>query len=291
MISTVFYRQSHHASTTMSGLTTVGTETTERVANHTHSSGEPRSLREFLNQHNLDSDRLNRQRLEALQNRSETQWSTDGVVVLGDTVVEDETRNAFYDYADDGYIWDQNFVFTQYADNTTTYPLVFRRYETNDETKIELATDLIDETRRVGVPANTYLFDGRYCDRTLVDRVESYDRRWLSVLAHDDTVEYGGSEISMNALFERIDTTERNVDGKTYSIWTKKLPVSKLGEKKVLVVEREPDHDKDDDSWDGSEYSVRYIVTNMIDAPAAHLLRTYSMSRCVETFFEDTNRN
>lgn len=261
-ISTDFYHQSHHASTTMSGLTTVGTETVEGEADRTCSSGEPRTLYEFLNQHNLDSDRLNRQRLEALQNQRETQWSADGVVVIGDTVshANEDIHDTFYDYADDGYIWDQNFVFTQYADDTTTYPLVFRRYNTNNDTKPELATDLIDETRRVGVPANTYLFDKRYCDRKLVDHVESYDKRWLSVLAPDNTVEYGGERISMDSLFERVDTTERNVDGETYSIWTKKLPVSNLGEKKVLVVEKGSDHEGNSrDSTDTHEHPVRHI--------------------------------
>lgn len=292
-ISTDFYYRSHHASITMSGLTTVETETMEREADCACSSGEPRTLYEFLNQHNLDSDRLNRQRLEALQNQHETQWSTDGVVVIGDTVSfsDEETRDAFYDHADDDYIWDQDFVFTQYADDTTTYPLIFRRYDTNDDTQLELATDLIDETRQVGVPADTYLFDRRYCDRTLVDHIERYDRRWLSVLAADDTVEYGGRDITLDSLFEQVDTTARNVDDETYFIWTKKLPVSKLGEKKVLVVEKGTDNEeKNQDSDETYEQPVRYIVTNMIDAPAAHLLRTYSMGTCVETFFEDTNQ-
>jgi hypothetical protein len=274
----------------MSGLTTVSKETIQSMSDHAHYSEESRTLSEFLNQHNLNNDRLNRQRLEALQNDSETQWSTDGVVVIGDTVTHDEEiRNAedFYDHADDDYIWNQNFIFTQYADDTTTYPLVFRRYKTNARTKLELATALIDETRQVGVPAETYLFDTRYCDRALVDHVESYDGNWLSVLESDDTVEYGGDEISVNTLAECVDTVERVVDDEMYHIWTKKLPVSKLGSKKVLIAEKESNNDSDIDGNDGAGQSVKYIVTNMIDAPAAHLLRTYSTSQCIEDFFTD----
>jgi hypothetical protein len=58
------------------------------------------------------------------------------------------------------------------------------------------------------------------------------------VLKSDRQVEYGGEMIRVDALAERIDTTEREVDGKTYEIWTKKLPVSKLDEKKVLISEK-----------------------------------------------------
>jgi hypothetical protein len=277
----------------MSGLTTVGKETIQSISDHAHYSEESRTLSEFLNQHNLNNDRLNRQRLEALQDDSETQWSADGVVVIRDTVThEGEIHNAedFYDHADDDYIWNQNFVFTQYADDTTTYPLVFRRYKTNARTKLELATALVDETQRVGVPAETYLFDTRYCDRALVDHVESYDRHWLSVLESDDTVEYGGDEIPMDMLAERVDTIERIVDDELYQIWTKKLPVSKLGSKKVLIAEKESNDDSGIDGNDGDGQSVEYIVTNMIDAPAAHLLRTYSTSQRIGDFFTDVEQ-
>jgi hypothetical protein len=278
----------------MSGLTTVGKETMQSMSDHAHYSEESHTLSEFLNQHNLNNDRLNRQRLEALQDDNETQWSTDGVVVISDTVTHDEEiRNAedFYDHADDDYIWNQNFVFTQYADDTTTYPLVFHRYKTNAKTKLELATALVDETRRVGVPAETYLFDTRYCNRALVDHVESYDRYWLSVLESDDTVEYGGDEISMDTLAGRVDTVERIVDDELYYIWTKKLPVSKLGSKKVLIAEKESNDGRGINGDDGDENPIKYIVTNMIDAPAAHLLRTYSTSQRIGDFFTDIEQN
>ena len=78
--------------------------------------------------------------------------------------------------------------------------------------------------------------------------------------------------IRVDALGKRIDTTEREVDGETYKIWTKKVHVSKLSEKKILISEKVTD-DKDE------ENPVKCLVTDKIDAPTVHLIRTYSM-RC-----------
>ena len=76
--------------------------------------------------------------------------------------------------------------------------------------------------------------------------------------------------IRVDALAKRIDTTEREVDGEIYKIWTKKVHVSKLGDKKILISEKVTD-DEDE------ENPVKYLVTNKIDAPTTHLIRPYSM--------------
>ena len=88
----------------------------------------------------------------------------------------------------------------------------------------------------------------------------------------------------IDALGKRIDTTEREVDDETYKIWTKKLRVSKLGERKVLISEKVTD-DEDE------ENPVKYLVTNKIDALTVHLIRTYSTRWRIETFFRDSKQD
>ena len=44
---------------------------------------------------------------------------------------------------------------------------------------------------------------------------------------------------------------------------------------------------KDEDE----ENPVKYLVTNKIDAPMKHLIRTYSMRWRIETFFEDSKQD
>ena len=63
----------------------------------------------------------------------------------------------------------------------------------------------------------------------------------------------------VDALAERIDTIEREVDDDLYHIWTKKLPVSELGDVKLIIAEKETD-DEDKDN------PVKYLATNKVDA-------------------------
>ena len=88
----------------------------------------------------------------------------------------------------------------------------------------------------------------------------------------------------VDALAERIDKKEREIDDETYKIWTKKLSVSKLGDVKVVIAEKVTE-DEDEDN------PVKYLVTNKIDAPSAHIVRTYSYRWRIETYFEDSKQN
>jgi len=68
----------------------------------------------------------------------------------------------------------------------------------------------------------------------------------------------------------------------TYRIWTRKLPISQLGERRLIIAEKVTD--------DG-ENPVKYLVTNKIDAPTEHLIRSFSMRWRIETFFEDSKQD
>jgi len=97
-------------------------------------------------------------------------------------------------------------------------------------------------------------------------------------------VTYDNEEMRVDTLEERIDTTEREIDEDTCKIWTKKLPDSKLGEIRLLTAEKVTD-DEDE------ENPAKYLATNKIDAPSAHLIRTYSYRWRIETFFEDSKQD
>lgn len=95
---------------------------------------------------------------------------------------------------------------------------------------------------------------------------------------------YDNEEMRVDALEDRIDTTEREIDDETYNIWTKKLPVSKLGEIRLLIAEKVTDDEEE-------ENPVKYLATNKIAAPSTHLIRTYSYRWRVESFFEDSKQD
>ena len=201
--------------------------------------------------------------------------------------------DSFYDHTEGEPVWGQNVVYAFYTDDKTSYPLMFRQYEKADdedqegqeETKYELAREIITELEEeVGVPAGTYLFDSWFAhDSGLIEHVESYGKDWVGPLRSNRQVTYANKERRVDALEERIDKEARKIDDKTYKIWTKTLPVSKLGEVRLVIAEKVTDKNE--------ENPVKYLATNKIDAPSAHIIRSYSYRWRIETFFEDSKQD
>ena len=52
---------------------------------------------------------------------------------------------------------------------------------------------------------------------------------------------------------------------------------------KLVIAEKEPEEDE--------ENPVKYLVSNKIDAPTDHLIRSYSKRWRIETFFEDSKQD
>jgi len=123
-----------------------------------------------------------------------------------------------------------------------------------------------------------------YCSQEFVTHLETYGKEWVSAVKSDARVMYGGERIRVDALGQRIDTVPRTIDGEVYYIWTQKREVSRLGEVKLLITTKESSNEEE-------ELSVKYIVSNKIDAPASHLIALYAMRWRVETFFRDTKQD
>lgn len=156
--------------------------------------------------------------------------------------------------------------------------------EKDVQRRVELAIELVDELIEIGVSADTYLFNTSYCSEEFVTHLETYGKEWVSAVKSNARVSYGGDRIRVDALCKRIDTVPRTINDETYHIWTQKRDVSRLGKVKLLITEKESR--KEDD-----EASMKYIVSNKIDAPASHLIELYAMRWRVETFFRDTKQD
>lgn len=219
-------------------------------------------------------------------------------------------------------VWSQNLVVSLYADHKTSYPLDFRLVDKDGPSKIDLAKQLIDQAEAAGVPAATYLYDSWYSSKEVNEHVESYDKDWITLLPVNRKVNYDGEWLRVDELYERVELVERTVDEDTYRIWTQKRPIKSLdADKKVLLVEpveedgdetseeaEEPsaeqetaatstdteeheveDEDEGEDGDDGPGF--RCLLTNKIDAPAAHLIRLYTRRWRIETFFKDSRQD
>ena len=293
------YHQIHHAKSYVTGLAAASSKTVTGIAREVLPARSARALNKFLTEYDWDEKELNHERLDELQDHGETRWSQDGHIVIDDSVNQrtgEELPGAgeFYDHSEGEPVWGQDLVYSFYTDDKTSYPLVFRQYEKSgdenqedeDKTKYDLSREMVTELEEeVGVPAETYLFDCWFAhDSRLIKHVESYGKDWVGPLRSNRKVTYANKEMRVDALEERIDKEEREIDDETYKIWTKKLPVSKLGEVRLVIAEKITE-DEDEDN------PVKYLATNKIDAPSSHIIRTYSYRWRIETFFEDSKQD
>jgi SRSO17 transposase len=290
------YHQTHHAKSYVTGLAAASSKTCKGIAREVLPANSERALNKFLTEYDWDEQQLNHERLEKLQEDGETRWSQDGNIVIDDSVNQRTGEELpgvgrFYDHSEGETVWGQNLVYAFYTDDKTAYPLTVRQYENRDdededETKYKLAREIITELEEeVGVPADTYLFDAWFAhDSELIKHVESYGKDWVGPLRSNRQVTYAGEQMRVDALEERIDKEEREIDEETYKIWTQKRPISKLGEVKLLIAEKVTD-DEDEAN------PVKYLATNKIDAPSEHVIRTYSYRWRIETFFEDSKQD
>ncbi len=215
-------RQKHHAKTSVTGLVAATNKTVQGISNHVLPVNSERALNKFFTEYDWDEDRLNRERLELLQQADDTRWTSDGVVDNDDTFthkVGEHIPNAgkFYDYTVPGYIWGQNIIYALYADDKTTYSLTFRLYGKDAHRRVGLAIELVDELIEIDVRADTYLFDTSYCSEEFVTHLETYGKEWVSAVKSHALVSYGGDRLRVNALGKRIDTVPRSTAKPTTS--------------------------------------------------------------------------
>lgn len=282
------YHQRWHVKTYATGLIGSSNKTIQGIANRILPAKDERTLNNFLNDYDWDERRLNQERIDLLQAHDDTQMSKKGVVALDDTLNDKSGKQIpgadwFYDHNEGHTTWSQNLVFSLYADHKTSYPLDFRLVDKDGQSKIALAKELIDHAEAAGVPAATYVYDAWFSSKEVNEHVESYDKDWITLLPVNRLVDYDGEWLSVDELYERVELVKRTVDDETYRIWTQKRPIKSLdAEKKVLLVE--PVEEDDDPEF-------RCLVTNKIDAPAAHLIGLYTQRWRIETFFRDSRQD
>ena len=80
--------QRRHAKTYATGLVAASNKTVAGIAREVLPANGKRALNKFLTEYDWDEQQFNHERLEELQKYGETRWSTDGYIILDDTITE-----------------------------------------------------------------------------------------------------------------------------------------------------------------------------------------------------------
>jgi len=79
--------QRRHAKTYATGLVAAN-KTVAGIAREVIPASGKRALNKLLTEYDWDEQQFNHERLEELQKHGETRWSTDGYIILDDTITE-----------------------------------------------------------------------------------------------------------------------------------------------------------------------------------------------------------
>jgi hypothetical protein len=164
------------------------------------------------------------------------------------------------------------------------------KYEQNRKefrTQLDLAGDLVDETERHNIPVDAYVLDGGFLDIGLMDKIETYERAWISRLAKNrlvqlpsgkfDTAEAFAKSLPRSA-FAPVTLRTRTGEERTYWAFAKNTKIKFWKKLRVVIT-------YDNEALTGEP---RIFVSNKLNwIQAQKILQLYLFRGPIEHFFRD----
>lgn len=163
------------------------------------------------------------------------------------------------------------------------------------QTKIVLASELVEYAIVNKLPFATVLFDSWFLARDLVVILKKYNKKWISILktnrnvltssftlkdADGKPIQFEKSKIQLKELVPLIPPNAfkpLEVEGTTYYCFTKNVFLPSLGKVRLVI------------SFDNPECQGNFValVTNHISWNAKKIVATYLLRWPIETFYQD----
>lgn len=288
----------------LSGLIVSEKVTISRINSMFLDEKDQSSLNRFLTESDWDEEEVNDKRIEMLQRHNQTKWNRGGVVSIDDSIVHKtgkkiEGVDYVYDHSEGKSVLGFDVVTSHYVDPRKDYPLDLKPYfreKTLEEdkelakkfsfkTRITLACELVDEAERRGVPVRIYVFDSWFFSPELTDKIESYDKHWVSRLKSNRLLLYGGKKIPISEFGDQLpDDVFRKItiNGQDYWTFSKSVKLAN-NEKKVRIVISHKKEDRSDDPY--------FLVTDNLQWEAKKIVSSYNLRRPIEGFYRDVKQN
>jgi SRSO17 transposase len=262
------------------------------------------SLNRFLTESNWDEEEVNEKRIELLQKYDQSKWNENGVVSIDDSIVHKtgekiEGVDYVYDHCENKSVLGFDVVTSHYVDEKKDYPLDVRLYlrkETLEEdenlsekfpfkTRIELACELVDDAEKMGIPSMVYVFDSWYFCQELAEKIESYQKFWISKLKSDRLVLYEGKQMQISEFAKQLPNEsfrKVKLNDKEYYTFSKSMKLANTENKVRIVISYEKGDRSDTPS---------YFVTNNLLWEAKRILTLYSLRWPIDSFYRDAKQN
>lgn len=174
----------------------------------------------------------------------------------------------------------------------------FQKLDQAFQTKIALATNLVEKATQRGLAFGWVLFDGWYLAPDFLALIQRLDKDWISILKQNRNLETNsfqlrdengqpialpGPQIKVSELvplipkqsFQPITLSDR-----IYYTFTMTVRIPSIGKVRIVV------------SFDNPELQGNYVVlvTNRLDCNAKRILEMYLRRWPIETFYQDSKQ-
>lgn len=174
----------------------------------------------------------------------------------------------------------------------------FQKLDQSFQTKIALATDLVEKATQRGLAFGWVLFDGWYLAPDFLELIQRLKKDWISILKQNRNLEtnsfqlrdekgqpipMSGPQIKVSELVPLIPKQSFKpitLSDRTYYTFTMTVRIPSIGKVRIVV------------SFDNSELKGNYVVlvTNRLDCNAKRILETYLRRWPIETFYQDSKQ-
>ena len=175
----------------------------------------------------------------------------------------------------------------------------FKALHDQFQTKITLATQLVQAAVEQQVPFETVLFDAWYLAPELLAVLAEFNKNWISLLKlnrniqtqnliiKDDqgqTISFDKPKIKVQDLIPLIPKSAFKavqIGQQTYYCFTKNVRIASLGKVRIVISFDTPD----------LEGTCAVLITNHLSWGAKKIIQTYLLRWPIETFYQDAKQN
>lgn len=278
-----------HVQNYINGLITLNRKTVKQISKasvgETHHSAIDRVLTEA---------RFKQELLEAryLKKVAHLTRGRDVSLLFDDTLVKREGKTVeetqyHKDHSSNGYVLGNQFFTAMIHTKLLQLPLFPKLYSKHSESKIQMATDLI-ENIAAALPITRVLFDSWYSDKKLIKNCLQHNMKVVCGIKSNRNISIERSKKERLSTFSQnvnLDKAEHYlIDDEEYKISTHIVKLKSIPGLKLLI---SSEYNKEKKIW---SKKFHLISTDTADT-AVQIIRQYRIRWCIETYHRDMKQN
>ncbi|MFV2015237.1 MAG: transposase [Candidatus Heimdallarchaeota archaeon] len=267
-----------------------------------YSDKHPSSLTRFMNSEAWNDNKLNIQRIGWAANITSQKYMKYYPLIIDDTVNEKYGKlldgvGYHFSHMKGGSVWGQQLVTSHMVLAGTDFPLFDDLYLKEEEvtdknkfrSKIDMALDHIKKFPKIDGRRGIVVTDTWYVSVTIMNQTMSSGFHGIFDLKSDRQVNYEGKKYSVSELAvarEKTDFDLVKIDGKLFRVWTAKLKVPRVQQKKsrLLISQQDLNYgkmNKKEPKWS----KFKYLLSTDTSMGPWLIIYLYRKRWKIETFY------